>query len=503
MKFTLSKTDYILYRDCEKNTWVKIHKPEIYNAKELSQFEKTIIETGNEVDELARKLFPGGELVKGRGDTEYTKSLIDKKTAVIYQPFFQTEKYKMACDILVWNNKAKKYDLFEVKASNSGEDKGAKDIIYAHDLAFQYIVLKSLKVLLNKTYIIRLNKEYKRVGELNIQELFTKEDFTEKVEKIQEEVIAEMENAYEVLSTDKEPFGECKCMLRGRSAHCTTFAYSNPKVPEYSIHNITRIGLSKRKLEYLVDNDILDIMDVPEDTEGVFELSEAQRNQVRVAQSGKQTTNLEGIESFLLTIKYPISFIDYETFASGIPRFFGYSPYDQIPFQFSLHVLETEGIDLKHSEFLFVDNTNPDVHFIKAMQKHIPANGSIIVWNKKFEMGINKKLAERNPEYKKYLDNINSRIIDLEDPFKAQHLVHPKFKGRTSIKYILPALVHDLSYKNMDIQEGGTASDTWNKIVTDQYSEKERKEKARHLKEYCELDTYAMYAIWKKLKELL
>jgi hypothetical protein len=292
-------------------------------------------------------------------------------------------------------------------------------------------------------------------------------------------------------------------MLRGRSAHCTTFAYSNPNVPEYSIHSITRIGLSKRKLEYLVDNDILDIMDVPEDTEGVFELSEAQRNQVRVAQSGKQITKRDGIESFLSTIKYPISFIDYETFASGIPRFFRYSPYDQIPFQFSLHVLEKDGADLKHWEFLYVDNTNPDVHFIKAMQKHIPANGSIIVWNKKFEMGINKKLAERNPEYKKYLDNINSRIIDLEDPFKNQYYVHPKFKGRTSIKYILPALVHDLSYKDMDIQEGGTASDTWNKIVTDQYSDKEKETKTNHLKKYCELDTYAMYAIWRKLRELL
>lgn len=500
MKFTLSKTDYILYRDCEKNAWVKIHKPEIYNTHELSQFEKTIIETGNEIDELARKLFPNGILVPNRTDIAYTKSLVDKKTEVIYQPVFETEKYKMACDILVWNDKVKKYDLFEVKASNSGEDKKVKDDIYAHDLAFQYLVLISLNVPLNKTFIIRLNVDYVRQGELNIHELFTKENFTEKVLEIKEIVALEMENAYKILSSDKEPFGECKCMIRGRSAHCSTFSYSNPNVPEYSVHNITRIGLSKRKLEYLVDNDILDIKDVPEDEEGVFELSEAQRNQVRVAQSGKTIIKRNEIESFLSTIKYPISFIDYETFAAGIPRFSGYSPFNQIPFQFSLHILENNSEDLIHKEFLFIDNTNPDTHFIKAMQKYIPSKGSIIVWNKSFEMGINRKLTIRNPEYKKYLDNINDRVIDLEDPFKKQSVVHPKFKGKTSIKYILPALT-DISYKELDIREGGTASDTWNKIVTDQYSKTEKEKKAEHLKTYCGLDTYAMYAIWKKLKE--
>ena len=54
----LSKTDYILFRECPKNVWYKIHRPEIYNQAELSEFEKAIIETGNEVELVARKLFP-------------------------------------------------------------------------------------------------------------------------------------------------------------------------------------------------------------------------------------------------------------------------------------------------------------------------------------------------------------------------------------------------------------------------------------------------------------
>lgn len=494
----LTKTNYILFRDCAKNTWIKIHKPDIYYAQELSQFEKTIIESGNEVDELARKLFPNGILIKAFDNDTATKVLIDKKTPVIYQPVFKNKNYKAVGDILVWNDDKNAYDLYEVKASNSGEDKKQKDDIYAHDLAFQYILLKSLDIPLNNLYIIRLNNEYVRGAELDIKELLTREDFTEKVKAVEEETKEEMKTAYEILSSNKEPFGNCKCITSGKSAHCTTFKYSNPEVPEYSVHQISRIGLSKKKLVELIGDKIFSIYDVPDD----FELSEIQRNQVNVAQTGKVIIKHGDIEEFLSAIQYPISFIDYETYPSAIPRFVGYSPFNQIPFQFSLHILNKDKKDLEHSEFIFTESNNPDIAFIEAMQKYLPKSGSIIVWNKSFEMGINKKLGERNPEYQKYLEDINERMIDLEDPFKKQYLVMKDFKGRTSIKFILPALSPEFSYKNLEIQEGGTASDTWNKIATNQYSEREKDEKTKHLKEYCKLDTYAMYEIWKYLSDL-
>ncbi len=495
----LTKTNYILFRECAKNAWVKIHKPDIYYAQELSQFEKTIIESGNEVDELARKLFPNGILIKAFDDDTATKALINKKTPVIYQPVFENENYKAIGDILVWNNEKFSFDLYEVKASNGGEDKKAKDDIYAHDLAFQSIVINSLNIPLNNLYIIRLNNEYVRGVDLDINELLTREDFTEKVKTVEGEVKEEMKTAYEILSSEKEPPGNCKCIELGKSAHCSTFKHSNPEVPEYSVHQISRIGLSKKKLVELIGDKIFSIYDVPED----FPLSEIQRNQVDVAQTGKVIIEHSSIEEFLSEIKYPISFIDYETYPAAIPRFVGYSPFNQIPFQFSLHVLDEGTENLKHSEYIFTESSNPDIEFIKAMQKYLPTSGSIIVWNKSFEMGINRKLGERNPEYQKYLEDVNERMIDLEDPFKKQYLVMKDFKGRTSIKYILPALAPTFSYKNLDIQEGGTASDTWNKIVTNQYKENEKLEKINHLIEYCKLDTYAMYEIWKYLVNLI
>jgi hypothetical protein len=489
----LTKTDYLIYQDCGKNAWLKIYKPDIYHAKPLSQFDLTIIETGNEVDTLARELFPGG-ITLGRDDTSETIALVKSRALILYQPVFETDKYKIACDMMVWNETAGGYDVFEVKASNSGEDKKAKDELYTSDLAFQYVVLKTLDVPLNKLYLIRLNSEYIRQNDLVLNDLFTKEDFTSSVLTWVVAIKADMENAYGVLSSDQEPVGECKCITRGRSAHCTTFAYSNPQVPAYSVHDISRIGMSKKKLAELIDSGIFSIQDVPKE----FELSEIQRNQVDAAQSGKCTIHYTGLGEFLSDIKFPISFLDYETFPSAIPRFPGYSPFNQIPFQFSLHVFAEGDTAATHTEFLHTESTNPDVPFIEALEQNLPETGSIIVWNKRFEMGINTQLGERNPDYKAFLEALNARVIDLEEPFKKQYFVHPGFKGKTSIKSVLPTLT-TLSYKDLDISEGATASDTWNKIVTGEYSDTEAQAKAASLRIYCERDTYAMFAIWEQL----
>lgn len=495
----LTKTDFLIYKDCAKNAWLKVHKPDIYFAKPLSVFDQGIIETGNEVDELARHLFPNGVLPVDRNATEETVKLIRSKTPVIYQPVFETELYKVICDILVWNSDAGLYDLYEVKASNSGENKKAKDEQYSYDIAFQYLVLKELNVPLGKLFLIRLNSEYVRGTELELHKLFSKEDFTERVMNIVDLVAMEMKAAQEFISRETEPRGPCQCITRGRSAHCTTFSYSNPHVPEYSVHDITRIGQSKRKLEELVDSGIFSIHDVPKE----FKLSEKQRNQVNATQSGQPFINKYEIHSFLNTISGPISFLDYETFPAAIPRFAGYGPFWQIPFQFSLHIFHKGDAEPAHAEFIFTENKNPDEAIIDALRKNLPDSGSILVWYRPFESGRNRELAVRNPVHREFLEALNSRIVDLRDIFTEQHFVHPDFKGRTSIKYVLPVLAPELSYKELYIQEGATASDTWNKIVNGEFSEKEMAEKTKHLCTYCERDTYAMFVIWRYLSKNL
>ena len=502
---TLSKTDFLIARECNKNVWLKVHRPEVYKANPLSGFELNIIETGNVIDELARDLFPGGVLVEDRNDTEYSNELIAKRTPVVYQPVFNTGEYLAVADIIVWNEKTGVYDLCEVKsstASREGDGEGGrKEKEYLIDLAFQKIVMDAMSIPVGTLNLIRINKGYVRSGDLSVSELFVKLDLTEEAEALIPDINRQMAGVREYLLRESEPVGHCDCWSKSKNNHCTTFAYSNPEMPEYSVHQISRIGNSKKKLEALIDGEIIDIHDVPKD----FKLSDNQRRQVDVAQSGRTYIDEAGVEEFLKRLEYPLSFIDYESYPSAIPRFSGYKPYQQIPFQFSLHVIDSPGAEVVHSDFIHTEDTNPDEAFLAAMQVQLPASGSVLVWNKTFEMMVNKQLAERVPQYQEFITGVQDRVIDLIEPFggKTAVYVHPGFLGRTTIKLVLPTLVPELSYKDLEIQEGGTASDTWNRIALGQYDEEEKSNKTKALLEYCRLDTLAMVRIWETLNNLI
>lgn len=497
----LTKTDFLIAKGCNKNAWLKVHKPDIYHSKELSAFELHIIDTGNEIDELARQLFPGGVLVEDRKNSDYTNELIANRTPVIYQPVFITETYSAIADVIVWNEKSEAYDLYEVKSSTATHegDTGRNTEEYIIDIAFQKIVLDILAIPVGTLNLVRLNKEYVRSGDLSLRELFVIEDVTEKVLSVVDDISGQMTGVHEYLSRDQEPEGHCDCWMKSKRNHCTTFAYSNPDLPEYSIHQISHIGSSPKKLTALVESDIIDIHDVPVD----FKLTENQRRQVDVAQSGRVSIDEDGVETFLNRLEYPLAFIDYETFPSAIPRFSGYRPYQQIPFQFSLHVIQEEGGEVTHSEFIHTENTNPDEFFVQAMQDSLPASGSILVWSQKFEKGINNQIALRMPQHQEFITGVQDRVVDLIEPFDGKTAVylHPDFLGKSSIKFVLPALVKTLSYKDLEVQEGGAAADTWNRIVSGEYTEEESGRKTGALLEYCHLDTLAMVEIWKVLKE--
>jgi hypothetical protein len=493
----LSKTDFLIYRDCPHNAWVKLHQPDVYRAKPLSAFDLGLLETGNEVDDLARSLFPGGTAI-ARGDAATTRRLVAARTLVLYQPVFETEHFTTACDILVWNATSERFDLYEVKASTSGDDKRGKDDLYTHDLAFQVEVLRQGLIPLGRQFIVRLDSDYVRGADLDVPALFAIDDFTDRVAEIREAVTVEMDTAHDVLASERPLTSPCNCMTKGRSAHCTTFAHTNPDVPDYSVHDITRIGASKKKLARLIDAGVLAITDVPDD----IELSETQSNQVRAAKTGRATIDAAAIANFLSGLAFPLSFLDYETYPAAVPRFPGYGPFHHIPFQLSLHVVERPGATPVHHEFLQTDATCPDAGVIAALERAMPRRGAILTWNQSFEKGINDKLAYRNPHAAALLADVNARIVDLMDVFSSQAYVHPGFRGRTSIKAILPVVVPTLSYKALAIKEGATATTRWNEIVTGQVDAATAAKIRTELLAYCRLDTLAMVEIWQALTEL-
>ena len=482
----------------------------MYYKYPLSSFELNIIETGNEIDVLARGLFPGGVIVEHREDDELTRKLMNQKTPVIYQPVFISDKHITACDIFVWNLESNVYDLYEVKSSTaSSESEGGKRNTkdYLIDMAFQKNTLDELDISIGKTLLVRLNKEYERQGSIDLNQLFLIEDLSEEVGEMLNDTKQKMIVAHEYLSQESEPKGYCDCILKGSSGHCTTSKHSITDLPEYPIHDILRIGNTKAKFTELVDSHILDIHDIDSD---FFKPDSNYALQVSIAQSGREHIDIEGISEFLETIQYPIAFLDYETYPSALPRFDGYRPYQQIPFQFSLHIQESSSSELLHYDFLYTQKDLPDHEFVKALQDYLPTSGSVIVWNKTFECKIiNERLIQRHSEYTNFLEDLNNRVVDLMLPFsgnkkEGHHIIyqHPDQRGSYSIKAVLPIFAPELSYKDLDIQEGGTASDTWNRITQGEFPKEGVSAKEEALRKYCERDTYAMVKIWEVLKNM-
>jgi hypothetical protein len=492
----LSKTDYLVYRECKKNAWMKIHKPDIYKSQPISKFEEMIMKTGGEVELFARKLFPTGILIEGGGSEAQalTHEYLQNKQPILFQAVFEKGGFLAAVDILEYDSEADCYSIYEVKSTNDIDEK-----THYHDLAFQVNLLRNCGLKIEKTFLIHLNKEYVRVGDLNLPSLFQVVDVRDKIESLCEEVMTDMEQALTYLSQESLPAGHCACVYKGRSKHCTCFSMLNPDIPEYGVHDIARIGSSWKKLTEMIDGNFFHINTVP----AHIKLSVIQQNQVDSYKLNKVIHDKEAISRELKSLKFPLYFIDYETLPCAIPRFNGFSPYNQIPFQYSLYILESPEAEPKLLEFLYVDSDDPSSHFVDSLKEHIGDEGNVIVWRMSFECGRNNEIATRIPEMKDFIDSLNGRVYDLEEIFLKQYYVDKGFRGSTSIKKVLPVLVPSLTYKELAIQDGGSAAETWSRLHSESLDGSEREKIVQDLKKYCGLDAYAMYAIWKELHGLV
>ena len=522
----LTKTDFILYRECPNNVWVKRNRLEEYARFEPSEFEKSLAEMGNDVEELARGMFPNGFLVERRseGAQELTKKLIEERTPVIFQPVFATDKYLAALDVLKWNDSVGKYDIYEIKMSTTEdedeeEDDGKpkrvnkkKELQYEYDLAFQVNVAEECGVLINQKFLVRLNRAYVRSGDLDFtpNQLFIIEDKTEVIDILKTVAISEMSYAHTYLSSKEVPSAPCPCYYKGRNSHCSAFSYINPHVPAYSVHDLNRIGNSKKYLSELLAEGVLEVADVPIDdrlkpkeARGTAKQSKPRKlNQVLVHKSQEPMVDFESLKAELDTLTFPLYFLDYETYPTAIPPYSGYRPYQQIVFQYSLHVLEDKDSEPKHYESLILDG-EPSERIAESLRKHIGDSGTVISWYKTFENSRNKELANLLPDYKDFFLDVVNRTYDLMDIVDGQHYIHPGFEGRASIKKVLPVLAPHLSYKVLGVQSGTDAIEAYRKITVGELVGDEMKEKERQMLEYCKLDTYAMYVLWKFFSDLV
>jgi hypothetical protein len=491
----ISKTDYVLWRECPKNAWLKLHRPDMYNATELTEFEQSVIDAGIEAEGVARGLFPGGILIAGSKTDARQKTidLLTAKTQTLFQPVFEKDGLLAAIDVLQFDDATDAHSLHEIKSSTRIEEH------QLYDVAFQVVLLRRIGRKVSRACLVHLNPYYSRQGELDLDRLFVSVDMTSRVDQISDTVTKELDEAHAYLLSETEPKGPCSCIYKGRSRHCRTFRYSNPDVPEYGIHDIARIGSSPERLKRLVDAGVFTLDKVPSD----IKLTDAQKTQVQVSCSGETVLDKGAIAREFGELSFPLHFIDYETYAPALPQFDRFSPYDQIPLQYSVHVVVARGEDPIHCDFLHSGQDDPTASFLHSLKQHVGTFGTIVVWNKSFESHVNDRIAHRVPEARSYLAEVNDRIYDLKDIFAKQYFVHRDMLGKVSIKRVLPVLAPELSYSALAIQNGATAALTWSQLLSGELTDRETADVGGKLREYCAFDSYGMVAIWQALMALV
>jgi hypothetical protein len=240
------------------------------------------------------------------------------------------------------------------------------------------------------------------------------------------------------------------------------------------------------------------IKDIPKECE----LNDKQEIQKKCHMNKEMYKDVKSLMTFMKKLKYPLWFMDFETIASGIPMFDNTRPYQNIPFQYSVHLLEEEGSKPKHFSFIADLGKDPRKEFIESLSKIIGAKGTVVVYNKAFEGGVLQGLAEIYPLHGKFVDGVIERFADLMVPFKNFACYHPKQKGSASMKNVLPALV-DVGYEDLEVQEGTAASNMYKDMTMNaaDVEEDEKKKAFAKLEKYCGRDTEGMIWILEKLKK--
>jgi len=263
-------------------------------------------------------------------------------------------------------------------------------------------------------------------------------------------------------------------------------------IPEMSIFNIP--NLRNGKWDYY-NQGIISLEDLPEDFLG----TPGQMPFINSFRSGEPCIDWAGLEAFLGELKEPIYFMDFETLQLAAPKYNGTKPWQQHTIQWSVHLLDNG--ELQHHEFVHPDNTDPREPFIKSLLEVLGNSGSIVVYSASFEGGRLKEIAEAFPQYRDRIDNVVSRLWDQLVVFR-KFYCDSRFRGSNSIKNVLPVLVPNLSYQNLEVQEGGTAMVEYARMVGLPDGDEKDIIKNNLLK-YCELDTLAMVEIHRILSSYL
>lgn len=482
----LSKSLYTRGLQCHKSLYLHKYRSEL-RGEPTPELE-ALWKSGHEVGDIAHMLFPGGMIVPFDGLTKdeqlaKTREEIDRGTKAIYEATFSFDDVFVKADIIVRNRGY--WDLYEVKSSTSVKEH------HWDDVAVQYYVLSGSGLPINKAYLVHINNSYVRQGDIVPEELFVLQDITGIVKEKQASI--------------PDTLAEMRAMLRGKmpkidiGPHCSDpydcdfidFCWQH--IPEDSVFSLRGRGIDRWEL---YRQGVIRLQDVPLDS-----LNLMQRMQVEYSLDKKSHADPAKIREFLKKVWYPVCFLDFETFGSGIPLFDGTRPYQQVPFQYSLHRIDAKGEEARHFEYLAQPGVDPRKEIAEKLMGEIPEGACVIAYNMAFEKRVLRELGESIPELRKPLNAVTAGMIDLMEPFKRWDIYDWRMNGSYSLKSVLPVLVPEMTYKDLEISDGGMASEAY--FTMGEISDPAELAKLRKaLREYCGQDTLGLVRLLEKMRAM-
>ena len=442
-----------------------------------SQYQK------NKIKELISKNIP---LIKNAFfNIDKTKELLDNKISIL-NAVLENKKYKTNIDYIIFENN--NIYIYNINYSFYGKNTNVEK------LAFQKMILNHFDLKVDKFFLLYINKYYVFKNKLNENLLIKKLEVTEDVNSIYWEVKEKAENFYKILN-QKIIFSTKNFQICNSKQKCEYINICNPKIKNTDIFTLNN---SSHQIDELLENNITKISKI----KNIEIFNEKAKIQIKTVQNSNIYINKENIRSFLNLIKYPIYFLDFECFSTLIPIYEKSSPSQNIPFQYSLHYQKNENAELEHFSYLNKSKKiDPREEILKNLSQLIKTSCTIICYNTEFEKRCIRDSVDIFKKYKMWFKKIETEFLDLAEPFSNFDYYHNKQRGSTSLKTILP-LITNLSYSDLEINQGYNANSLYLKTITENIGEVEKNKIYKNLEKYCYLDTYALFEILKELREM-
>ncbi|MGJ8641804.1 MAG: DUF2779 domain-containing protein [Luteolibacter sp.] len=485
----LSKSKIIAFRQCPKRLWLELHRPDLRD----DSGSEMVFAIGNQVGDVARQIYD----TKGKGklidvseigwNAAYseTSTWLSETSAPLFEAAIRIVGALALADVMLpeTGDKGLSWHMLEVKSST-----GVKDY-HCEDLAVQTYIATKAGIDLASASIAHIDNSFVYPGDGDYRGLLKAVDLTEEVQAQADEVATWISDAQKIAALDTEPEIETGPQCSDPFG-CPFLHYCDRNKPtlEFPLSSLYRLGGKKREeLEALGYSDLRNVPD-----EYLSPVNQLIRKQTI---SGEAWFDAEGASADLAPHTGTAYFLDFETIMFGVPIWKGTRPYQQLPFQFSLHIV-TPDEKIEHKEFLDLSGDDPGEAFANSLIKSCGTTGPVFVYNASFENGIMRGLAERFPHHSSGLQAIIDRVVDLL-PIARNRYYHPSQHGSWSIKAVLPAVCPDLAYDSLEgVQDGMAAQGAFLEAMAPETTPKRKAEIEQQLLAYCELDTLAMVRLW-------